>query len=162
MPSNKRLNSVCHSIAHHAASGLSFVHPHLRRACRAIGVACAVINLKAKEPCPEVFEYIEPLRLSLSSLRERFESILAAEGFTPADIESADLMFYFTAESPGDYCSICDAVIVSVAGKKYRYVVDYLGNMRAPDNALRSDCLDRWRASGNSSGGASGTNAGVP
>ncbi len=162
MPSCKRMNSVCHSIAHHATSGCSFVHPHLRRACKAIGVACVMVDLKAKEPCPEVFRHIKPLRLSLLSLRERFESILAAEGFTPADVRSADLMFYFTAESPGDYCSICDAEIVSAAGQKYRYVVDYLGNTRTPDNALCSDCLDRWRASGNSSAGTPGMDAGVP
>jgi hypothetical protein len=28
MPRRKRLRSVCHSIAHHAVSGLSYVHPH--------------------------------------------------------------------------------------------------------------------------------------
>ena len=149
MPSGKRLNSVCHSIAHHAVSSLSYVHPHLRQACKAIGVPCALINLKAKEPCPKVFGHIELLRLSLAALREKFESILAAEGFTLADIESVDLTFYFTAEFPDDYCSICDAEIISAAGKKYRYVVDYMGNTRAPNNALQSDCLQRWRASGN-------------
>jgi hypothetical protein len=149
MPSNKRLKSVCHSIAHHAVSSLSYVHPHLRRACNAIGVPCARINLKAIEPCPEVFRHIEPLRLSLSALREKFESILTAEGFTFADIESVDLTFYFTAEFPDDYCSICDAEILSAAGRTYRYVVDHMGDTRAPNNALQSDCLQRWRASGN-------------
>jgi hypothetical protein len=130
-------------------SSLSYVHPHLRQACRVIGMPCARINLKAKNPCPEAFKYIEPLRLSLSALREKFESILTAEGFTFADIESVDLTFYFTAEFPDDYCSICDAEVVSTAGKNYRYVVDYMGNRRAPNNALQSDCLQRWRASGN-------------
>lgn len=149
MPSNKRLNSVCHSIAHHAVSALSYLHPHLRQACNTIGVPCARVSLKEKNPCPEVFRHIEPLQLSILALREKFESILMSEGFTLAEIDSVDLTFYFTPEFPDDYCSICDSEIVSVTGKKYRYVVDYMGITRAPNNALQSDCLQRWRAFGN-------------
>jgi hypothetical protein len=119
-----------HSMAPHAVSSLSHVHPHLRQACNAIGVSCALINLKAKEQCPEVFRHIELLRLSLSELREKFETIMAAEGLTFTDIESVNPAFYFTAEFPDDYCSIRDVEIRSAAGKKYRYVVDYMGNTR--------------------------------
>jgi hypothetical protein len=110
---------------------------------------CALIDLKAKDPCPEVFRGNEPLRLSLGSLQEKFQSILTAEGFTLNDIEAVNLFFYFTSEFPDDYCSICEAEVVSVAGKEYRSVVDCIGATRAPNQRLQADCLQRWRASGN-------------
>ncbi len=146
MPSNKRLNSVCHSIAHHAVSALSYIHPHLRQACNSSRMSCALIDLNTNEPCPDVFKHIEPLQLSLSALRKKFITILTAEGFNLSDIKSIYLMFYFTDEFPDDYCSICDAEIMSVNGKKYLYVVDYMGNTREPDNELYSDCIQRWSA----------------
>ena len=102
MPSHKRLRSVCHSIAHHAVSGLSYVHPHLRRACRAIGVLCVRVNLKSEDPCPEVFLQDGPLHFSLLALRQKFQNILVAEGFTPDDIGSVDLTFYFPPEFPDE------------------------------------------------------------
>jgi hypothetical protein len=149
MPSNKRLKSVSHSIAHHAVSALSYVHPHLRRACDAIGLPCAHIDLKAEDPCPEVFQGNEPLRLSLGALKGKFQHIVTAEGFTPNDIEAVNLFFYFTPEFPDDYCSICEAEVVSASGKAYRSVVDYYGATRKPNQRLQSDCLKRWRAIGN-------------
>src|SRR5436190_19955216 len=93
MPSRKRLKSVCHSIAHHAASDLSFVHPHVMHACRAAGVEQMDINLLETDPCPSQFRDSEPLRLSLRALREKFEGILASEGFSLRDIERAELSF---------------------------------------------------------------------
>ena len=127
MASLKRLSSVCHSIAHHAASGLSFVHPHLRRACREAGLDSLMISLISDDPCPEGFRHIEPLRLSLRSLRARFEEILQAEGFSMADIKVIDLDFQFRQAFPDDYCSLCHARLVDRSGKVFSYVVDYLG-----------------------------------
>ena len=81
-------NSVCHSIAHHAVSGLSHIHPHVLLACRAGGVSQMAVSLLEPEPCPESFRSIEPLRLSLRGLRARFGEILAAEGFSAADLSA--------------------------------------------------------------------------
>ena len=145
MPSTKRLKSVCQRTAHHAVSGLSNIHPHLRQACDSLGVLCAKINLKEKEPCPGVFRHIEPLRLSLNTLRRKCESILETEGFTVAEIKTIELTFYFPSEFEDDYRSICESEIVSETGHTYRYVVDILGNARAPNTDLQNTCLQQWQ-----------------
>jgi hypothetical protein len=132
MPSVKRLSSVCQSIAHHAASGLSYVHPHLRRACREAGLDSLVVSLISDDPCPERFRHIEPLRLSLRSLRTRFEEILRAEGFTMADIKAIDLDFQFR-QALDDYCSICHARLVHRLGKDFSYAVDYRRETTMPN-----------------------------
>ena len=45
MASAKRLNSVCHSIAHQAVSGLSYVHPHVLATCCNSGVEEMTVDL---------------------------------------------------------------------------------------------------------------------
>ena len=126
MPRRKRLRSVCHSIAHHAVSGLSYVHPHVLRACRGASIGNMQINLLVADPCPPQFAEIEPLRSSLIGLREKFESILAAEGFSVSDLSLATLCF---TSDPGkdDYCSICHATLRSKDQEPVEYIVNYLG-----------------------------------
>ncbi len=99
------------------------------------------IDLKAEDPCPEAFRDIEPLHLSLVALRKKFEDILKAEGFTFSDVEAVDLTFHFCDEFPDDYCSICDARVVALGGRKFRHIVDYLGNTRVPNEGRHADCL---------------------
>ena len=85
MPSQKRLKSVIQSIAHHSASGLSFIHPHLGKACKKNDLPSVQIDLLADNPCPEIFRKIKPLRLSLSGLSNKFNEILESERFTLSD-----------------------------------------------------------------------------
>jgi hypothetical protein len=128
MPSIKRLRSVCHSIAHHAVSSVSFIHPHLRKACKAIGIESVSIYLLEEQPCPERFLNIEPLRLALLSLRDRFQEILVSGGFAILDIEAIDLKFEFPKEYPDDYCSNCNARLASKkSGQVFEYAVNYMG-----------------------------------
>lgn len=135
MSRRKRLRSVCHSIAHHAVSGLSYVHPHVLRACRDANIESMEVNLLDVDPCPFQFKGIEPLRLSLQGLREKLESILAAESFSISDLTIATLSF---KPDPGkdNYCSICHAMLKSRDQEPIEYIVDYLGNARPP--SLRS------------------------
>lgn len=107
-------------------SGLSYVHPHVLRACRSAGIGNLQVNLLVADPCPLQFAEIEPLRLSLKGLREKFESILAAEGFSLSDLSLATLCF---APDPGkdDYCSICHATLKSKDQEPVEYIVNYLG-----------------------------------
>jgi hypothetical protein len=135
MASEKRLSSVCHSIAHHAVSGLSYIHPHLRRACKDAGISSIVIDLKQSDPCPERFREIKPLKLSLAALQKTYERILGAEGFAPSAIDKMTLLFEFTDECRDDYCSNCHAVLVSESGKIIRHSVNYIGQSIAPSNA---------------------------
>jgi len=53
MPSRRRLSSVCQSIAHHAASSLSYVHPHLLQALKATGELIATVDLLSATPYPK-------------------------------------------------------------------------------------------------------------
>ena len=80
----------------------------------------------SNDPCPEQFRNIEPLRLSLQSLRTKFVEILEAEGFTMEDIKAIDLDFQFK-QALDNYCSICHARLVHRSGKVSSFVVDYGG-----------------------------------
>lgn len=127
MPSRKRLRSVCHSIAHHAVSSLSYLHPHVLRACRSAGLSHMTIQLLEPEPCPVLFLGNESLRLSLRGLKEKLEHILASEGFAMSDIAGAELTFEPDPTLRDDHCSICRALLVPRSSDPVEYIVNYMG-----------------------------------
>lgn len=131
MISEKRLSSVCHSVAHHAVSGLSYLHPHLARACRASGVSEANLDLISDAPLPPELRVSEELSLAVTSLRARFSKIVESEGFALTDLVTACLLFKFV-EYRDDYCSDCHARLVSQGGRKFMSAVNYLGNSIVP------------------------------
>lgn len=137
MTSSKRLSSVSHSIAHHAVSGLSYVHPHLRQAARQISETTVFVDLLADEPCPERFLNIGPIRLSLNAMKSRFNEILVSEGFEDSELGFAGVLFEFTPEFPDDYCSNCHALLISRKDREYRYSVNYMGESILPNKALQ-------------------------
>ncbi len=143
MPSRKRLRSVCHSIAHHAVSGLSYVHPHVLRACRSAGLSRMSIQLLESEPCPVLFRGNEPLRLSLHGLKEKLEHILATEGFAMSDIAGAELTFEPDPAQKDDHCSICRALLVPLIGEPVESIVNYMGKM-----LHAQPCAPRGRSAG--------------
>lgn len=125
MASQKRLKSVIQSIAHHSVSGLSFIHPHLGKACKEKGLPFIRIDLLAENPCPEIFRKYEPLQLSLFELKNKFNEILNLEGFNSSDLKSVFLTFQIS--SWDNYSAICDARLVSSKNRRYEYKVDYMG-----------------------------------
>jgi hypothetical protein len=131
MPGIKRLRSVCHSIAHHATSGLSYIHPHLAQACNNAGLESIAIDLKQEEPCPDAFVQIKPLRLALHALRKKFEEILSSEGFAPTDLRTATLTFEFPSKME-NYSSNCHACMTTNSGRIVKYSVNCVGEMIAP------------------------------
>ncbi len=131
MASEKRLNSVCHSIAHHATSGISFIHPHVVTACRQYNAKSITADLLAPEPCPEPFRSNEPLRRSLGALADKLRSILAAERFTEEDLTEASVTFWPDPAFSDDYGTICRAVIVSRNGRRFEHTLDCLGRRRS-------------------------------
>ncbi len=138
MPRRKRLRSVCQSIAHHAVSGLSYVHPHIVRACSNAGASCMQVDLLAADPCPPQFAEIAPLRASLNCLREKFETILATEEFSLSDLSLATLVF--TPEpSKDDYCTMCHATLQSKNQEPVECIVNYLGQRYPPNPSLQRD-----------------------
>lgn len=127
MPSTKRLNSVCHSIAHHAVSGLSFIHPHVLETCRSAGVQHVSIDLLDPEPCPKEFRVVLPLLLSLRCLRTKLDEILTAEGFSLSDLSRASLTFFPDPRLHDDCSSICHSILTTVTGRTYEHVINCLG-----------------------------------
>ena len=126
MTSQKRLKSVCHNIAHHAQSGLSFIHPHVVRACREAGAPDMHVELLDVEPCPSQYRHIEPLRLSLQALRDKFESLLVAEGFALADVASVSLQFTPYPDMD-DYCCTCHAKLQGIGQQSFECRVGFDG-----------------------------------
>jgi hypothetical protein len=127
MASAKKLNGVCHNIAHHAVSGVSWIHPYIAKACKAAGVDSVQLDLQRVDPYPDRIPLIEPLRLALLGLKKRFEEMLESEGFVVEDVKEMVLRFDFPAYLPDEYCSICRASLVSTNGKSFVHTVDYLG-----------------------------------
>lgn len=128
MTSTKRLNSVAHSIAHHAVSGLSYLHPHLSKACEAEGTTCVEIELLAEAPCPIRFRSITPALLSVRELKSFYLRLLKSEGFKQGDLTETHLLFSFDLKRFDHYRSVCTATLKAKDGKVFEKTVDYMGN----------------------------------
>ena len=126
-----RIRSVCHSIAHHAASGVSLMHPYVLEACAALGPRDLEVNLLDEDPCPVLFKDNEPLRLALRGVRLKLSSILAAEGMTVDDLVHASLTFIRAPEARNNYGTICRAQLVRRDGAAADVAVDFLGHIRS-------------------------------
>jgi hypothetical protein len=85
------LAGVAHDIAHHAASGLSNISPHLALALREAGLQTTDIELLVSEPYPDRVAELRPLRLALASLHSTSLAILRKHKFEEADVSSVVL-----------------------------------------------------------------------
>lgn len=85
------LAGVAQNIAHHSASGLSYISPHLAVALRAVGETTAEIDLLAPEPYPKNAKEMQPLRLALRTLKATVETMLRKHGFSLEDVTSVVL-----------------------------------------------------------------------
>lgn len=93
--SSKRLRSAIHSIAHHAVSGLSFVHPHLGEQAKAAGRRDGSIDLLRGDVLTRGLKISKPLSRASTALSRRFAEILASERIDPATLKSAEIEFQF-------------------------------------------------------------------
>ena len=123
MSSQRALAGVTHDIAHHAGSGLSYVHPHLYQACKSAGVREATVDLFENAPYPPGVPQIEPLRLSLAALRDKFFAILSANGFTATDVAAITLRFQFPLLGADGYTCQVAARLQSSRGHLFTAVV---------------------------------------
>ena len=135
MPSRRRLSSVCQSIAHHAASGLSYVHPHLLQALKVTGEPFATVDLLSATPYPKELRSHPHLPTALSSLRDRFEQILKSEGFLITDLNEAKLFFKSDGQYHDEYCCECHARLSHSSGRKYFAAVNCMGKSIVPQPA---------------------------
>ena len=113
------LAGVAHNIAHHAASGVSYISPHLAQAVRAVGMDTTEIDLLAESPYPSRAIELRPLRLALTSLQSTANSLLAKHGFSQGDVSS---MVLYATPAPWDsegYSLHTRVVLTSSAGRTY-------------------------------------------
>lgn len=82
------LSGVAHNIAHHSASGISYLSPHLAIALRSTGAETTKIELLSSEPYPKNAIELKPLRLALSSLKSTVEAMLQKHGFSQSHVTS--------------------------------------------------------------------------
>src|SRR5947209_6156270 len=82
------LAGVAHHIAHHRASGLSCLSPHLAQARRSAGEETTAIELLAQNPYPANIAQVQPLRLSLLALKATVLNILHKHDFHQHDVLS--------------------------------------------------------------------------
>ena len=128
MASLKRLQAVAHDIAHHSRSGLSFIHPHLGKACREASVLEARVELLSDHPYPVGLPKHEPLALALGALRQRMVDILSKYDYTPAQLTSAEVLFSFEPDPRDDYSCTVRAAIRSVEGRMYERALGHRGD----------------------------------
>jgi len=125
MPTQNRLNSVCYSIAHHANSGLSFIHPHIGKALKDMGRSSMTISLLDSDPCPVELKENKPLGVALASLKTKFDQILSSEGYSSVDLTQVDMTFSLDEGMDDPYCTFCRTKIISSAGKTFDHRVDF-------------------------------------
>lgn len=143
MPSHKRLNSVCHSIAHHAASSLSYLHPHLVQVTEGVGSTSIEVDLVSPQYLPEEARMSEPLKLASAALQSRFEEMLKAEGFAGTDLQVGRLFFEFHPDFRDYWPVRVGAVLRSAAGRTYIHAVNQVGEPVSP----RGEWAEAWSVS---------------
>lgn len=113
------LAGVAHDIAHHAASGLSYLSPHLPLALRAAHQQTTQLDLLDAAPYPESVAELAPLRLALAALHVTALRILQTHGLQASDLSS---MAFQATPVPWDqqgYGLYTRMVIVACNGKAF-------------------------------------------
>lgn len=93
--STKRLRSVVQSTAHHAVSGLCYVHPYLGAVCHELGIKSVGVGLLEASFDPVLRNIPKELSFSTNALREKFLEILASENISLNEIQDAYATFQF-------------------------------------------------------------------
>ena len=120
MESSKRLRSVVQSIAHHAASGLCYLHPHLGEYGKNKSINKISVNLLSESFEPPLQEISSEIEMSVSALREKFEVILKSEKMCLTDIKDVVLEFEFDKD---DYPRYCYAKLTVESGKIFESAI---------------------------------------
>ena len=124
MTSIKRLMSVIQSTAHHAVSGLCYVHPHLGEKCQEMGLRSIGVDLMKPGFDVKLLSITKESELSTNALREKFNELLAVEHIQAAEIKSAYARFGFVR---GRWPSSCFIKVTTTEGKKAEVAVDSTG-----------------------------------
>lgn len=93
------LAGVAHDIAHHAASALSYLSPHLALALRAAHQPTTQMDLLDPAPYPALVAAHPPLCSAMAALHVTAMRILQAHGLQAADLRS---MVFHATPAPWD------------------------------------------------------------
>lgn len=113
------LAGVAHDIAHHAASALSYLSPHLALALRAAGQQTTQMDLLDPAPYPALVAEHPPLRSALAALHVTAMRILQTHGLQPDNLSA---MVFHATPAPWDqqgYNLHTRMVIVARSGKVF-------------------------------------------
>jgi len=113
------LAGVAHDIAHHAASALSYLSPHLSLALRAAHQPTTQMDLLDPAPYPALVAEHPPLRSALAVLHVTALRILQTHGLQVADLSS---MVFHATPAPWDqqgYGLHTRMVIVARSGRVF-------------------------------------------
>jgi len=121
MPSRKHLSAVAHDIAHHAVSGLSYLHPYLGEVCQTTGAEEITLDPSRASPLPVGCAAPQPLALSSANLHRTFLGILQAKGFVIEDVSTAELRFVFPTNRKDNYSCVCFSRLTSSDGDEFAH-----------------------------------------
>ena len=116
MQSEKRIKSLCHNIAHHAISGLSYLNPHLYDALISDSSNCIILYLLAINPYPDKYHSNQYLFNAAGELKNKFEEMLKTDNYSIDFFKEASLRFEFPLKDR--YCSNCEARFITKRGIK--------------------------------------------
>jgi hypothetical protein len=132
--STKRLRSVIQSTAHHAVSGLCYVHPHLGAMCKGLGIKSIRIGLLEPSFDPALGDIPKELSLSTNALREKFHEIMLSERISLNEAQEAYATFEFLqAKWPVGCC-------VSVRDSEGKTIEAAVGSDGNSAEVLRGHC----------------------
>lgn len=122
MSSKRHFNGIAHDIAHHAQSGLSYLHPHVVEAIRCNGTSDARMDLLAEQPWPPAFVVGAPLQLATGALREKFREMVSRAGLEINDLAAASLSLLPLA-GKDDYTTEVHSLLIIRDGKQFKHAV---------------------------------------
>lgn len=106
MASSKLFKGIAHDIAHHAASGLSYLHPHLGEACESIGTETVMLDLLSESPYAQGFPVSQPLNLATGALRKKFAEMVEHAQLNVSQLRRAVLHFRFPSWRDHYSCAV--------------------------------------------------------
>src|SRR5882724_8396000 len=122
MAKQKQLNGVAHNIAHHAISGLSYLHPYLGQLADKDRLRVIVIDLLSKNAYDETIEIPAHLQLATENFRNKFKEMVVATGNSIDIIQTATVTFHDFDND--NYRSTADAYFKLISGAEYKQSVD--------------------------------------
>jgi hypothetical protein len=124
MTSLKAIKGAAYDIAHHAQSGLSYVHPYIGTLCAEVGINETVLSLLDSRPYPENLRRIEPLELACSALKKKFIELLEKMDLPVAEVNSINLRFIFEPTRADHHLCSVESILIRSSGIKYVQLVE--------------------------------------